>query len=187
MGEWGSISEGRIFKIWEQINEFPDIDGFWYGLDFGYSNDPTAIVKVVKLRDRIYLDEIAYQTGLTNPEIANLLVDSGYDGEVIICDSAEPKSIDELKISGINAIGADKGKGSILEGISFLKQCKVLVTAKSSNIIKENNFYQWKQDKSGNYINQPKDFMNHIIDAIRYAFSLNRERADKEDTLTLTY
>jgi len=172
LGEWGGITDGRIFPIWDKIKIFPEIDGFWFGLDFGFSNDPTAIIKTIMHNDSIYIDEVLYQKELTNSDIASHLFDSGYKGEPIICDSAEPKSIIELQQLGINAFAADKKPGSIMEGIDFLKRHKVYVTSKSSNIIKENKYYQWKQDKSGKFINQPKDWMNHGIDAIRYAYSL---------------
>lgn len=172
LGEWGGITEGRIFPIWEQIDSFPEIDGFWYGLDFGYSNDPTAIVKTIKWRERTYFDEICYQTGMTNGDIANLFKSIGYHRELIICDSAEPKSIDELRRLGLNAVPADKGQGSIMAGIDYLKRQKILVSKRSLNIIKENKYYQWTQDKNGKWLPKPKDFMNHIIDACRYAYSL---------------
>lgn len=164
LGEWGGITEGRIFPLWEQIESFPEIDGAWFGLDFGFSNDPTAIVKTVTFREKIYLDEVLYQKGLTNSDIAKLLKESGYFGEPVICDSAEPKSIMELQHFGINAIGADKRAGSIMAGIDFLKRHKILVTSRSTNIIRENRYYQWKQDKNGKFINQPKDWMNHCFD-----------------------
>lgn len=172
LGEWGGITDGRIFTLWEQIERFPEVDGYWYGLDFGFTNDPTAIVKTVRFKQKIYLDEVLYKTGLTNADIASNLFASGYSGEPVICDSAEPKSIVELQLLGINAIGADKRPGSIMAGIDFLRRNKVLVTQRSSNIIKENRYYQWKQDKTGKFINQPKDWLNHGIDAIRYAYSL---------------
>jgi len=172
LGDWGGITEGRIFSLWEQIERFPEIDGFWFGLDFGFSNDPTSIIKTIEFKGKIYIDEILYKTGLTNADIASNLFSSGYNGEPVICDSAEPKSIVELQLLGINAIGADKKPGSIMSGIDYLKRKKVLITQRSSNLIKENRYYQWKQDKSGKFINQPKDWMNHGIDAIRYAYSL---------------
>lgn len=172
LGEWGGITEGRIFPIWEQIEHFPEIDGYWYSLDFGFSNDPTAIVKTIQFKEKIYIDEILYRTGLTNADIASNLFASGYSGEPVICDSAEPKSIVELQLLGINAIGADKRPGSIMAGIDFLKRHKILVTQRSTNVIKENRYYQWKQDKEGKFINQPKDWLNHSIDAIRYGYSI---------------
>ena len=179
LGNWGGITEGRIFTLWEQIERFPELDGFWYGLDFGFTNDPTAIIKTIKFRGKIYVDEILYKTGLTNSDIASFLFSSGYNGEPVICDSAEPKSIVELQLQGINAIAADKKPGSIMEGIDHLKRHKVIVTSRSTNIIKENRYYQWKQDKDGKFINQPKDWMNHGIDSIRYAYSLQGFEANE--------
>lgn len=187
LGQWGGLTEGRIFQTWEEIDEFPQIDGYWYGLDFGYSNDPTAIVKVIKAADRIYLDEICYRTGLTNSDIAGLMKSEGYTGEMVICDSAEPKSVEELRRFGINAIGADKGKGSIMAGIDLLKRTKVVITRRSSNIRKENRYYQWKTKKDGSYERMPKDFQNHQIDAIRYALSYNFQQVGKKESYLISY
>lgn len=175
LGLVGDIYKGKIFPTWETIENFPDVDGYWYGLDFGYSNDPTAVVKVLPYKERLYVDEILYQVELTNSQIAKLLKESGVKDEPVICDSAEPKSIQELRLFGINAIPADKGKGSINEGISFLKQKKILVTERSHNLIKENRHYKWKQDKQGNYLAIPIDNFNHAIDGLRYSQSLERQ------------
>lgn len=172
LGEWGGLTDGRIFPIWETIDNFPELDGYWYGLDFGFSNDPTAIVKVLIFRNKIYVDEICYQKGLTNSDIAGLLFDSGYSGQPVVCDSAEPKSIYELQLMGVNAIAADKRPGSIMAGIDYIKRNKILVTKRSLNLQKENRYYQWKKDKDGRFINVPKDFQNHLCDSLRYALSL---------------
>lgn len=187
LGEWGGITEGRIFPIWEHVDVFPEIDGYWYGLDFGFSNDPTAVVKTIRFKDRIYFEEVIYQKGLTNSDIATLLKESGYRGEVVICDSAEPKSIIELQHFGINAIGADKKPGSIMAGIDFLKRNKVLVTSRSLNLIRENRYYQWKQDKNGGFINLPMDWMNHAIDACRYSWSLSDFNEKNRESLFVNY
>lgn len=172
LGQWGGLTEGRIFQSWEEVDLFPEVDGFWFGLDFGFSNDPTAIVKVLKANDRVYLEEVCYRTGLTNSDIAGLLRDYGYKGELVICDSAEPKSIEELQRLGIKAFGADKRPGSIMAGIDYLRRTKILITKNSSNIRKENKYYQWQQTKDGRFVNTPKDFQNHLIDAIRYGISI---------------
>lgn len=164
LGIKGDLYKGKVFPKWEEIEQFPELDDYWYGLDFGFSNDPTAIIKTVTFRGKIYLDEVLYQTGLTNADIAKLLKESGYNGAPVICDSAEPKSIVELQLLGVNAIGADKRAGSIMAGIDFLKRSKVLVTSRSSNIIKENKHYKWKQDRDGKHLNQPLDWMNHCFD-----------------------
>jgi phage terminase large subunit len=172
LGEWGGIQEGRIFKLWDIIPQFPDTDKAWFGLDFGFSVDPTAIVRVHLTGDTLYIDEVCYQKGMVTSEVSNYLKSEGYAGEPVICDSAEPKSIQDLRFYGINATAAHKPAGSINAGIDFIKRHRVLVTARSRNIINENRFYQWKQDKQGNFINQPRDAFNHAIDAIRYAVSL---------------
>lgn len=187
LGLWGGLTEGRIFQTWEEVDDFPAVDGWVYGLDFGFSNAPTAIVKVLKANERIYLDEVCYRTGLTNSDIAGLLKEQGYAGELVICDSAEPKSIEELWRLGINAVGADKGKGSILAGIDTLRRSKVLITRRSSNIRKENKYYQWKQTKDGKFINIPKDFQNHTIDSIRYALSFNLQEIGKKESYAISY
>jgi len=140
-----------------------------------FSNDPTAIIRVNVERGeklKIYLDEICYQKGMTNSDIANYLKSMGYGGEPVICDSAEPKSIFELRQYGINAHAADKKPGSVNAGIDFLRRADVYVTQRSEAIVRENKLYRWKQDKDGNFINQPIDAFNHIIDASRYSLSL---------------
>jgi phage terminase large subunit len=121
---------------------------------------------------KIYADEILYQKGLTNSDIANYLKSMGYGGQPVICDSAEPKSIFELRQYGINAHSADKKPGSVNAGIDFLRRADVFVTPRSENIVRENKLYRWKQDKEGVFINQPIDAFNHGIDALRYACSL---------------
>jgi phage terminase large subunit len=182
LGQWGGLTEGRIFQTWLEVDEFPDTDGAWYGLDFGYSNDPTAIVKTIKINQTIYVDEICYRSGLTNSDIAGLLKSQGYLGELVICDSAEPKSVEELRRMGINAAPANKGQGSINSGIDFLKRSTVLITKRSVNIRKENRYYQWQQTKDGRFINTPKDFQNHIIDSLRYAYSYQMPDAGVKPT-----
>ncbi len=187
LGEWGGIQEGRIFKIWETIPEFPHTDKAWYGLDFGFSIDPTAIVRVHLDGDNLYVDEVCYQKGLVTSDVANIMKQEGYTSEVVVCDSAEPKSIQDLQYYGIHAISADKRPGSINAGIDFLKRHKVYVTARSHNIIKENMFYQWRTDKNGAFINQPKDVFNHAIDAIRYAVSLYLFAQQKDQSIFIDY
>lgn len=176
LGEFGGITEGRIFKTWPIVDKFPEIP-HWYGLDFGFSNDPTAIVKTGTANERIYAQEICYQTGMTNQETASLLIASGYNGEVVFCDSAEPKSIEELIRCGINAYPANKGQGSIMAGIDKLRASNVVVCGYSPNLERENKYYQWKelppqrQTGTKKFDNTPKDWMNHLIDGLRYAHS----------------
>lgn len=176
LGEFGGITEGRIYPAWQTVDNFPAIP-HWYGLDFGYTNDPTAIVKTATANERTYFQEMCYQTELTNPEIAKLLIESGYNGEVVFCDSAEPKSIEELIRCGINAMPANKGQGSIMAGIDKLRAMKCIICGYSPNLERENKYYQWKelppnrQTPNKRFDNTPKDWMNHLMDACRYAHS----------------
>ncbi|MDD3502516.1 MAG: PBSX family phage terminase large subunit [Eubacteriales bacterium] len=145
------------------------------GLDFGFSNDPTAIIAclVNKNTKSLYIYKEIYKKGLTNDKIAELIKYAGLDRFPTICDSAEPKSIAELKINGIySAKPAKKGKGSIAAGIDYLSQYEIIVHPDCENTIIELSNYSWKKDRqSGEYINQPIDEFNHLMDALRYALS----------------
>jgi phage terminase large subunit len=145
------------------------------GMDFGYTNDPTTLVEIWKdTRDGLYFNELIYQQGLTNAEIAGLLGSYGVDKYIeIIADSAEPKSIEELRRYGYNIKPATKGPDSILNGIDILKRHRLHVTKHSVNILKEFNNYKWIIDKNGNKLNRPVDMFNHSLDAIRYV-ALNK-------------
>ena len=167
-GQVGSL-EGTIYTNWKLIDKIPeDAKLLGCGLDFGFTNDPTAVIEVYKLDDQLILNEIIYQTGLTNPQIANLLKQKGITRDVEIwCDSAEPKSIAELKSMGIKAVGAEKGKDSVMFGISVIQQYELLITSHSKNLIKELENYIWLK-KNGETTNIPADAFNHACDAMRY-------------------
>jgi len=144
------------------------------GLDFGYTNDPTTLVEVWRQGDNIYLNELIYQTGLTNSDIGDLMSEYGVDRTIeIIADSAEPKSIEELRRYGFNIKPAIKGPDSIKNGIDILKRNRLFVTKQSTNLIKELNNYKWITDKNGNKLNKPVDMFNHALDAVRYV-ALNK-------------
>lgn len=169
LGQLGEI-ESRIYTGWEIIDEIPEEARLEkYGQDFGYTNDPTTIVGVYKWNDAFVLDEVTYQTGLLNREIAEIL--KGKERALVIADSAEPKSIDEIRSYGINIIPAAKGAGSVLQGIQFVQEQKIYVTKRSLNVIKEYRNYVWMTDKNGKIINEPEHQFSHSMDAIRYAFS----------------
>ena len=167
-GEIGSL-EGTIYTNWKLIDKIPeDAKLLGCGLDFGFTNDPTAVIEVYKLDNQLILNEIIYQTGLTNPQIASLLKQKGITRDVEVwCDSAEPKSITELKSMGIKAVGAEKGKDSVMFGISVIQQYELLVTSHSKNLIKELENYIWLK-KNGETTNIPADAFNHGCDAMRY-------------------
>ena len=147
------------------------------GLDFGFTNDPTAVVEVWKLDNKLYFQEIIYDRGLTNSDTAKMLTEFGYDSYTeFVCDSAEPKSIEDLKRMGFYVNAAKKGPDSVLAGIDILKRHELYVTKNSTNLIKEFSLYKWRVNTDGNTINRPIDANNHALDAIRYV-ALNRLKA----------
>lgn len=167
LGERGS-SRATIFqfKVVEEMKGMP----LSLGMDFGYTNDPTTLIQIYKDGDNLYLNELIYNTNLTNQDIAHRLSELGLTRfDEIWADSAEPKSIEELHRMGWNVKGADKGQDSIIAGIDVLKRHKIMVTKTSLNLIKELQNYKWKEDRNGNLLNQPIDAWNHAIDATRYA------------------
>ena len=169
LGERGSLRD--LVYTFQEVDQIPtdraNLIGF--GLDFGYSQDPTAVVAVWKENDNLYLEEVIYEKGLTNDNIAKLLKESGVDRlHDIIADSAEPKSIDELRKYGLSVKPAFKGPDSIRNGIDILKRHKLFVTKSSHNLIVELNRYKWKKDSGGNMLNQPVEVWNHALDAVRY-------------------
>lgn len=167
LGQLGEV-EGKIFTDWAIIDEIPHEARLErYGLDFGYSNDPTAIVAVYKYNGGIILDEIMYQKGLSNKQIADILLNQS--SAITIADSSEPKSIDEIVSYGVNILPSQKGKGSVLQGIQYVQDQRVSVTKRSLNIIKEYRNYLWETDKDGKILNEPIPIFNHAMDAIRYA------------------
>lgn len=186
-GQLGEV-EGKIYRDWQIIDEIPHEARLErYGLDFGYTNDPTAIVAVYYYNGGYILDEITFQKGLSNKQIADIL--SNHDTALVIADSAEPKSIDEIASYGISIVGAEKGKDSINHGISLVQSQRISVTKRSINLIKEYRNYLWQTDKYGKVINEPDVIFNHCMDALRYAMvSLVRSgtgdmEAEKADRL----
>ena len=169
LGKVGRL-EGLVLPNWER-GRFPD-DYKWriYGLDFGYTNDPTALVEIRLHRGNLHVKEHLYRSGLTNQDISREMERIGIDrNELIIADSAEPKSIEEINRMGWHIRGATKGKDSINQGIDILKRYKLIV--EGENIAKELNSYIWAKDRNGNLLNKPIDSFNHCIDAMRYAVS----------------
>lgn len=168
LGELGEV-ESRIFTGWEIIDTIPhEAELRRYGLDFGYTNDPTAIVAIYYYNGGYIIDELCYQYGMKNKQIADFI--GNFQRVLTIADSAEPKSIDEIKGYGINIIGSKKGTGSVLQGIQYVQGLQISVTKRSINLIKEYRNYLWLTDDDGKIINEPQEFMNHCMDAIRYGF-----------------
>ena len=172
-GMTGKI-EGLIYRNWGTIGMVPhEAQLIGMGMDFGFTNDPTACVMVYRYNGELIIDELLYLKGYTNQDIGQFFTQSGINKTVpIIADSAEPKSIEELRRMGWRIEGANKGKDSILNGIDILKRFRFNVTTRSSNLIKELNAYKWKE-KDGNATNVPIDSFNHGMDALRY-LALNK-------------
>ena len=170
-GQVGQL-EGLIFPEFEQIDRFPDGLQVRYGLDFGFTNDPTALIRIGVTADTIYLDECIYDTALTNSDIGKRMDQhlKRYES-IIFADSAEPKSIVEFKRMGFNIRPAPKGPDTILFGIDYIKRYNVKVTKRSIGLIKELRNYRWEKGSDGSFINVPIDLFNHAIDATRYGLS----------------
>ena len=167
LGERG-VSQATVFPEW-QHGEVPEQAKLVaVGLDWGYTNDPTAVVKVYKHGHDLYLDEVLYMTGLTNPDLVRMLQDKLEPRMEIVADSAEPKSIEELHRHGLLIKPSRKGPDSIRMGIDVMKRHRLYVTPSSLNLIKEMRNYKWKVDKNDRQLNQPVDAMNHAVDAVRY-------------------
>lgn len=185
LGDWG-IAEGAIFNNWYahafDKSEILKREGIRsaFGLDFGYTVDPTALpasLVDMKNKELFIFDEI-YERSLLNDQIADKIKDKGWQKELIIADAAEPKSIAELRKYGIKRIiKAEKGKDSINSGIQFLQQFKIFIHPSCTNAINEFSNYVWAKNKEGQMINKPADEFNHLIDALRYSMEPIKKRA----------
>lgn len=169
LGEIGSL-DGVIFNNWKTCEAIPkDAELVAYGLDWGFTNDPTALLAVYRFNGELYIDELIYQTRLTNSQIVDRMRELGVKPYTpIVADSAEPKSIQDLKNAGFYVEGAMKGKDSIKNSIDRLQTYQMNVTSNSLNLIKELRNYAWAKTKEGTQINAPIDNFNHAIDALRY-------------------
>jgi phage terminase large subunit len=164
LGEIGML-EGVIFSNWKTIDILPkEANLIGIGLDFGYTNDPTAIIEIYNYNGQRIINELKYQTGMLNSDIANALPKH----VPVYADSSEPKSIEEIKRYGITIKGVTKGKDSINYGIDVMQRNEYLITSNSTNLIKELRAYCWDTDKQGTRLNKPIDTNNHGIDALRY-------------------
>jgi phage terminase large subunit len=169
LGEWGTLGN-LIYTNWEKKNLTKmQFDNIFHGVDFGFSNDPTAYVKLHydKKHKTIYILDELYQTDMFIDKLAAELKDKV--NNYVMCDSSEPRSIEDLRRHGINARAAKKGPDSIEHGIKFLQRHKIIVDSSCINTIKELTSYKWKEDKNGNVLPKPVDANNHILDALRYA------------------
>lgn len=175
LGGWG-IVDGLVYENWKEEefslreiqNKYDLKSGF--GLDFGYTNDPSAaFIGFVDVDNRkIYVWDELYQKGLSNRKIFDNLSQMGYSKDRFTGDSAEPKSIDELKGYGMRITGATKGKDSIINGIQWIQDCEIIIHPRCVNFLTEISNYTWDKDKFGNKLNRPIDDFNHLMDAMRY-------------------
>lgn len=170
LGQIGSI-QGAVFSTFAQVSEteIRDAELVSLGLDWGFTNDPTALIAVYRKNGKVLLHELIYETSLTNKDIGEKLKSLGINkSHEIIADSAEPKSIEEIRRMGFRVTPSVKGKDSVRQGIDILQRYDLLVTETSLNLIKELRNYRWATDKSGKALNEPNDSWNHAIDSIRY-------------------
>ena len=164
LGELGQL-QGAVFTNYKIIDKIPgDARLLGIGLDFGYTNDPSAIIEVYKHNETRILNEVKYQTGMLNSDIAKVLPKS----IPVYADSAEPKSIADIQRYGITIKGVTKGRDSVNYGIDVMQAQSYLVTSSSTNLIKELRSYCWDVDKAGKRLNKPIDNFNHALDAVRY-------------------
>lgn len=176
LGQLGEV-EGKIYTGWRIIDSIPfEARLERYGLDFGYSNDPTAIVAIYYHDGGYIVDEVTYQKGLSNKQIADIL--NNLPRALVMADSAEPKSIDELMLYGVNVLPTQKGPGSVRQGIQYVQDQRISVTKHSINVIKEYRNYMWETDKEGRIINEPLHLWSHSMDAIRYGFESLRPKKE---------
>ena len=184
-GEVGSV-EGTIFTDFEVVDKIPEEARLLgYGLDFGFSQDPAALIALYKYNDDIVADELIYETGLLNSELANRMKQYEVKGE-IYADSAEPKSISELKRFGFQVKPVEKGRDSINYGIQIIQQKHILVTRRSKNLLDEFSKYSWKKNRDGGYDTTPIDSNNHACDALRY-ISTMKLGVRKENKVTMPF
>lgn len=169
-GYTGNVT-GIIYPNWTMVEEIPfGVEKFIYGLDYGYTNDPTALVQVGRLGNKLYLDEIVYQVGSIPPKtIKKLLLQNDYKKEFPIYSEHDPDMIKQLRLLDVTVLAARKTAGSIKAGIEKLKEYDVFYTGRSRNIKRETGLYIWHQNELGDFTNVPIDSNNHALDAIRYA------------------
>ena len=190
LGNWG-IVDGLVYENWreeaftpisqKEYNKLDDRNDKKYvildslkttsGLDFGYTNDPTAFfMGFLDLENKkLYVWDEMYKKGLSNKAIHNEIVMMGYSKERITGDCAEPKSIDELKALGLRIRGAKKGKDSVMNGVQWIQDLEIIIHPRCTNFLTEISNYTWETDKFGKKLNKPIDDFNHLMDAMRYA------------------
>jgi phage terminase large subunit len=174
LGDWGVV-DGLVYERWKEesfiLHDLPKDAETAFGLDFGYTNDPSALFcGYVSLEQRkLYVWDEMYRPGMSNKAIRDEITRMGYGKEKITADSAEPKSIDELKGLGLRISGAKKGKDSVNNGIQWIQDLEIIIHPRCVSFLTEISSYQWKTDKFNRKLNEPEDDNNHLMDAMRYA------------------
>lgn len=182
LGQLGEV-ESRIYTGWVVIDEVPKEARLERrGQDFGYSNDPAAVLDIYRYNRGFVLDERLYRKGMSNKDLANMLLSLDEPDTEVYADSSEPKSIAEIEDYGVPILAAQKGPGSVSQGIRYIQDQRIMVTKRSVNLLKEYRGYLWETDREGNITNKPQDFQNHLMDALRYGletyyFNQGREAA----------
>lgn len=181
LGKLGEV-EGKIYKDWKIIDEIPHEARLErYGLDFGYANDPAALVAIYYYSGGYIIEELLFRTHMSNRQIADYVLNSASPNALIIADSAEPKSIAEMQEHGLNIIGAAKGQGSVNQGIQWVQDQRMSVTKASTNVIKAYRNYMWQTDRDGKIIDKPDHRLSDAMDAVRYAMETLRPSEDEEE------
>ena len=182
--------EGLVLTNWDIVDKLPPVSEWkmsGYGLDFGFTNDPSALEHVVLAHGDLWVDEEIYETGMTNPMIAQRAKDNGLTRkECIIADSAEPKSIAEIRAAGMWIVPSIKGTDSIIVGLDILRRYRIHFTRRSKGIIQNAKAYKWKKDRDGKRTNDPEDKNNHGIDAVRYV-ALSKLNVQRRGTARAHY
>lgn len=182
------VVRGKIYKGWQEVDIIPfEAQLLRRGLDFGYSNDPTAIIDIYYYNGGYIIDEQLYKRGMFNSDILNFVKAIKRPETLIIADSAEPKSIDELTNGHLVVLPAIKGPGSITSGISFVQAQKISYTRRSVNLKHEYDNYAWFEDKDGKVLNEPKPGDDHLMDALRYAMSSITRPQEYTATVSVNY
>ena len=181
LGKRATFKEGQIYDNWKWIDykEFPDKEDceVAYGLDWGYSNDNSALCMVFRRPDKLYVHELLYKKGMTNQDLAYDIKKLGLKEDYIICDSAEPKSIEELSRLGLYVKPSVKGPGSVMAGITTIKEYEVFASKQSKNLLQEYQYYIWESSRDGQMVNKIKqNGMDHLMDSLRYAVTTGLAR-----------
>lgn len=184
LGQLGDV-EGKIYSDWSIIDEIPHEARLErMGLDFGYAVDPAVLVAVYYYNGGYIVDELLHRKGLSNRQIADYINNSAYPNALVIADSAEPKSIAELQEYGVQVIGANKGPGSVNQGIQWVQDQRISMTKRSTNVIKSFRNYMWRTDRDGKILNIPDHAFSDAMDATRYALETLRPNEEEEEDVT---